>query len=170
MADVVSEENIQTPDQNEPGTCKLSGFTSQKFEQTYLIKTSIAPTVRSNDLSTFNPTIYKIDMTDIKRWIDVAEIRAKTKGWQYWFPQKCGFEMTDLKAIQIQGTESVVKEIDKVSINVKTVTGSRAYLTPTYCYTLKELTGDIHKTMAAARLDAAENAYSTDGLALRSRR
>jgi len=65
-----------------------------------------------------------------------------------------------VKSYTLQSTEKVVKEIDKISINVKILDGSRAYLTPSYCYEFDEVKAGIIDKLAAARQNAAQNLYT----------
>jgi len=139
MAELIDDATVTVPDQNVDGNAQVSGFDTAVFKQTYLCREKIRPLVAEKKPADFDPAIYKIDLTDIKNWISPAVIKRKTLGWQYWFPMEAEIEMTDLQCVDVQGNEKIAKDVDKVSINTKVISGSRAYLTPAYCYTHEDI-------------------------------
>jgi len=159
MAELIDDSTPVVPDQNVDGKANISGFDTAVFNQTYLCREKIKPLISETNPKDFDPTIYKIDLTDIKNWISPAVIKRKTMGWQYWFPIKAKIEMTDLQCVDVQGTEKIAKDVDKISINTKIISGSRAYLTPNYCYDYDDIVDKRIEKMAKFRNDSAQNVY-----------
>jgi len=161
MAELIDDTTVVVPDQNVDGKAQISGFDTAVFKQTYLCREKIKPLIAETKPKDFDPTIYKIDLTDIKNWISPAVIKRKTMGWQYWFPMEAEIEMTDLQCVDVQEAEKIAKDVDHISINTKVISGSRAYLTPQYCYDHDNIVDKRIDNMANFRNSSAQNIYSS---------
>lgn len=76
----------------------------------------MAPLTPAKDQKDFEPVIYKVDLTDSKRWIDVEEIIKTVLGWQYWYPQFAGVELVDLKAIRYKVQKKWQRKLTKLAL------------------------------------------------------